>query len=536
MQVGHVVRLGRPLRRKHDGEIRRARGVQRRVEIAPVDPIDLHPRQRLAQCVERRGGVIGDPRERRRSAGRQRNLHRRPADRPHLAGPAARQHADIGIAADHDDPLCGARDRQEVALILQQHDARLGGTLRDQRMRGVIGRHGACGHRPVERARLDQAGQIARDHVVQPRLGDTALCHRLSQRRAEIDRLVEFLARFLVEPRIGRLHGRMHRAPIAHHPAGIVPVALQHIGQQVLVLARPVAVDLVVRAHDRSGMPLFDRDLKGEQVAHAQRRLADPRIDHHAAGFLRVEREMLDRRNDVVRLDPGDMRAAQRAREQRILAQIFEVATVPRIARQIDAARQQHVEPLVPRLRPDHRAARLCDRGIEARRRGEAGGQRGGNVALALFHLIGDAERRVAFAHQRHTEARDAVDMAGGGDEFVRRLARCHRREQAVDQRDLFRLRHPRDDPVGTGTGRRRPACFVVRRGLRSRRSRLCRLRLRLCGHARCDQRDRRQPAGHPCLRHRHPPEYPILAACVAFLPACPENVHNCGSPTSDTS
>ena len=140
------------------------------------------------------------------------------------------------------------------------------------------------------------------------------------------------------------------------------------------------------------------------------------------------------------------MLARDLTREQRVLAEILEVAPAPRVAREVDAARQHHVEPLRPRLRADHPAAIVGQRRREAGGGGQARGQGGGGVALALLNLVGDAERRVGLADQRDAEPRHAVDVPRRGDQLVRGLARRHRREEAVDEADLLGLRHPRDD------------------------------------------------------------------------------------------
>ena len=47
----------------------------------------------------------------------------------------------------------------------------------------------------------------------------------------------------------------------------------------------------------------------------------------------------------MVRLDARNLRADHRSGEQRIFAAIFKIATVARIALQIDSAREHHVEP-----------------------------------------------------------------------------------------------------------------------------------------------------------------------------------------------
>jgi hypothetical protein len=55
---------------------------------------------------------------------------------------------------------------------------------------------------------------------------------------------------------------------------------------------------------------------------------------------------MLDCGDDVVGLNPANMFARQCASQQRIFTQIFEISTTPRVAGQVDPARQQDVEGL----------------------------------------------------------------------------------------------------------------------------------------------------------------------------------------------
>ena len=178
---------------------------------------------------------------------------------------------------------------------------------------------------------------------------------RRGERRAEEHLLVDLRTRLLVQPG-QRVIDRADRTPVGHYEAGIAPVLLQYPVEQIIAAACRRPVDAVVGAHHRTGPPLVDRDLEGEQVAHAEGVVGDPAIDRMPARLLRIEREMLDRRQDVLRLDAGDRRTAQHARMQRILTEIFERPPAARVAHQVDAPAQQHVEALGSRLARNHRA------------------------------------------------------------------------------------------------------------------------------------------------------------------------------------
>ncbi len=211
-----------------------------------------------------------------------------------------------------------------------------------------------------------------------------------------------------------------------------------------MVFAAVVAIDAVVRAHHRPRPAALDRDFERQQVAFLHCVPRHLGIRDHPPGFLRIEREMLDRGNDVVRLDAADVFAAEHARQQRIFAQVFEIAPAPWIACQVYPACQQHVERLGARFGADHRAAVKGERRIEAGSGGHAGGQRGGGVALALFDLVGDAQAGVAGAHFGDAEARDRGGVPGRGEDVGRRAGGADhaRGKQCVQQCELFVGRH----------------------------------------------------------------------------------------------
>src|SRR5207302_7332761 len=100
-----------------------------------------------------------------------------------------------------------------------------------------------------------------------------------------------------------------------------------------------------------------------------------------AAGLELVEGIVLRGRDDVVRLDPGDLRADDGSGEQRVLTAIFEIAAVARVAQEIDSAREHYVEAGRARLGANHMSALEGEIGVPSGRGRDAGGKRG---ALAL--------------------------------------------------------------------------------------------------------------------------------------------------------
>ncbi len=282
--------------------------------------------------------------------------------RPHnLRGPAAGKHAEIGMPADDGDPAhCMRGKRQKIAHIAQQHHAGLRRCLRNGGIGRDVDRGGMrriVGHANPPQGAGDAAGGIphARRHGGIGRGGR-------GKRRAEPYLGIELLAGFLIQARHdGR--GCMHRTPIRHHPAGIVPVTLQNIVQQPGAFAGVGAIYPVIRAHHRSGLTLFDGDFEGQQIAFPRGRFANHGVVETAPGFQIVQREMLDGGNNVLVLNAFDGGAGDAAGEQWILAGVFEIAAVARIARQIHATGQQHVKPLRAGLMADHRTGAISEFG-----------------------------------------------------------------------------------------------------------------------------------------------------------------------------
>ena len=320
----------------------------------------------------------------------------------------------------------------------------------------------------------EHGAQDAPCHLVEARGRYAAGGDRGLERRAEEGRLVERISAVLVEAGIGSGLGAVGRAPVGHHIALRAEIAAQHFGEQPAALAGVDAVHLVVGAHHRAGIGALDGDLEREEVRHARGVGRDARVVIVAAGLEIVQGVMLDRRDDRIGLDAGDLRADHRAGEKRVLAAIFEIAAIPRVANEVHAAGQHDVEAGGAGFGADHPASGKTHRRVPARRGGEAGGE-GGALALVLRPALGgDADAGVRLPLRRDAEARDAGDEPrralaaafGHGEVLGREIGR----EIAEDQLQFLVLGHLRKEqgdaairregcvhpgPAGTGGGAR---------------------------------------------------------------------------------
>ncbi len=153
-----------------------------------------------------------------------------------------------------------------------------------------------------------------------------------------------------------------------------------------------------------------------------------------AQGLLVVEGEVLGGGNDVLGLGAANRFPRQGPGQQRVLAEVFEVAPVARIAGQVGAAGQHHVQPLAVRLAADHRARLERQLGIEGGGHGLAGGQRNAAVVGPDVGRVGDPQAGVAFLQRRHAEPRDAGDVAGRAHRAGRHGAEERQRHGPVQE------------------------------------------------------------------------------------------------------
>src|SRR5262245_6185851 len=135
----------------------------------------------------------------------------------------------------------------------------------------------------------------------------------------------------------------------------------------MIVAAGVLAVDLVVAAHNGTGVRALDRDLEGEQVGLAVRVGFDDRVQPVPVGLVAVERVMLERRDDTLALDAVDGLRAEHGAEERILRVVLEIPAVARVTRQVDPARELDIEAPTPRLSADRRTPLAREPRVEAR-------------------------------------------------------------------------------------------------------------------------------------------------------------------------
>ena len=126
-----------------------------------------------------------------------------------------------------------------------------------------------------------------------------------------------------VQRRVARALGVAGGAPVRHHEPVPAPLVLEHVAQQRR-LGHRGAVDARCRP---PSPPTGARpgSARTAQVELAQRALADPRVEREALGLGVVGDEVLDRRRDALGLQPAHVGRADRAGQQRVLAEALEV-------------------------------------------------------------------------------------------------------------------------------------------------------------------------------------------------------------------
>jgi hypothetical protein len=219
-----------------------------------------------------------------------------------------------GEAAQHGDlRRFGQRQR---AVIFQQHGAFLGRFQREGAMGFAGDQLGAIGGQGVllrgkAQLRAQDAAAGAVDH-----LGfDGTLVDRRDQLFAEDQRF----GVFDIEPRRGAIEFVHAAHPVGMDEAFELPFIAQNIGQQHAVLPREFAIDLVVGAHHRSNARV-EAMLEMRQIDFVQGALVGLHIDLEAGVLHRIQREMLHRADDIMRLDAGAHRGAHHAEVIGVLA------------------------------------------------------------------------------------------------------------------------------------------------------------------------------------------------------------------------
>jgi hypothetical protein len=135
---------------------------------------------------------------------------------------------------------------------------------------------------------------------------------------------------FQVESAICRGYAIVRRHPMGHHDAVESPVLAHDFRVQVTILRCVLAVDQVVRIHDRADVRLLHRSFKRGKIDFAQRAFIDKGIGIIPQIFGIVGQEVLDSRGNALRLHSLDIPNRDRRCEERIFPKIFEIAAISR--------------------------------------------------------------------------------------------------------------------------------------------------------------------------------------------------------------
>ena len=184
-------------------------------------------------------------------------------------------------------------------------------------------------------------------------------------------------------------------APVGDDHAVEAPFVAQDVLQQVLVLVRVHAVDLVVGGHDRHRRGLAHGYLERGEIDLAHRAFVDHGIGGLPAQFLAVDREVLRAGGYAVGLDAADQAGRHAPRDDRILGIVLEVAAAQWIALDVHARSEQHVHVEIVGFLAERLAHLLGERRIprigDRAGRGEAGcgfGRFLGDRQFFKFHIV----------------------------------------------------------------------------------------------------------------------------------------------------
>ena len=180
------------------------------------------------------------------------------------------------------------------------------------------------------------------------------------------------------------------------------------------ILARMRTVHRIVGAHHRRHAAFLHCHLEGKQVQLVEHPVGDRLVHRVSVRFLVVGDEVLGHGDDAVTLDRADLRHAHRAGEERILAEIFEVAAALRHPGEIHAGSLDDVQGEDERLDADDVAKLLGNRGVEGRGDRHRRRQRGGR-GLRPAVVLTDADGTVGDAQRRDPQPSDPGHVARAG-------------------------------------------------------------------------------------------------------------------------
>ena len=293
--------------------------------------------------------------------------------------------------------------RKLSAGILQQHRALLLHLLRDRLIGDRV--DGPDGVGVIEETDLVHGAQNAMHHVIQARLRHAAVGDGLPETRE-----IRAVGLLLVQAGQRRGNRAVRGPPVRHDETRKAPAVLEHVVQQVRILARVHAVHQIVGAHHGLHMGILDGDLECQQVALACPALVDLHVGEGAAGLLIVQGVVLDAADHVPVLNGANVSGGDFSGEDRVLALGFESAAVARLAAdQIDVPTEIHVESVRGGLGADHGSELVGQVRVPRRRAGEGRGKGSGGRAG-----VGEPQAAIHEVQIGNAQGRDTGDVATG--------------------------------------------------------------------------------------------------------------------------
>ena len=426
----------------HDGHVGRARGEPGGVEVVAgvVGDVDDEPLAGRPQPVEE-----GDDAPRAHVA---RPAVARDGDRGQPAEHGQRLHP-VGVEGEDGRPLVGGGGRRgrggargEHGLVPQQHHRPLGdlegkGTVL---ARGHDGGGVAAGSVGLGRAVGEPhlLADQAPDGVVDPLGRDRALPHVPPERaEAPAERHLEVLAG-------GDRGARPHAEhEVAHHEPVEAPLALQHLGDEVVVVPAPLAVDLVVRGHHGGGAGV-DAAAEVREVDVAQVVVVHGDVDPQAGVLHGVAGEVLHARHHVALGAPHEG-GAHLAEQVGVLAERLLRPSPRRVAQQVHAHPGEQVGAERPALDADDVADPLLEVGVERGAPGHGDREGGGVAHDHATGAVAEPDAREAQAGERAGHVRGLVVVPGHLGEAL------HQRTVPRQQVQLLVQGHLVDEVAGAG-------------------------------------------------------------------------------------
>src|SRR5438876_3658174 len=242
------------------------------------------------------------------------------------------------------------RERQQAALILQQNDTFLRDLLSNAVPAFDIGN--LPDDRMIEQAGCEDTAKNAVHVVIEFVFGDFAARYGFSERVAK----EEFVGLFHIKAGMGSFDGGVRAAPIGKNKSLESEVLLQHVGEEITVLAGKLSIHAIVGTHDAASIRDAKSDLEGAQIGFSHGPLADVCVERIAPTLLIVEGVMFQITNDVFGLDAANDVPRHRASQQRVFTFVFESASAPWLASQVYASTLRHAVSLIAEFAADERS------------------------------------------------------------------------------------------------------------------------------------------------------------------------------------